>query len=666
VISAAEAMDVLLHKYLRPPFAILAGAGISYAPPSSLPTVGSLMSAVISSPTVPLTARERSELVNALSPNWPHGVGYYHFLRFEQLLEVLQLTVDPQLATLVRALPPTAPNEYHFMLARLLQQGYAVLTTNFDCLIEQACAVLGVDCRVFATEEEYAAYDEGLRHPLFKLHGTFETSAGVSRLIARTEALRFQIQTAPFKWLAVQRLLSKRDLLVIGYSGCDDFDVMPAVQRAAGGRALCWMRHSSDEVHSVRQGVSGPQSLFTTTDGKLRWFFNRTFLSFAYQFGEITRRPASTVLVSGDTLPLLREVVGPPRFDRGLGEVAPSSVPENVLDGLESVRDEAARELLAGALLKAVGLYHPATKHMRRACAVAGTQASLIAARAHIWIAEMAMQRSRAHAWQVHAPRALAAAAQIPDLSWLDVRTLATMFPSGRLQHVTTTWLIRSSADPLVARVQRNTLSALAKLREIQFAAGRQDWLRANALLESFDEPREWLDPTVHAHLLYWSACLNSRADGEGKEPVDSGSSDFSILRAKELYEQWQDYEGWANASIFKAERALRFADPEDAYNNAAEAFMVSTVMSDDFDAAAALRIMAASSRLLHDRGRHQTGRVRLLLPLYEPQRILEAASVLAERERRWENLDDDGIGAAEDWLWFPEHDGVRAFPDHQ
>jgi len=52
---------------------------------------------------LPLAPQDREELVSATNWAWPDGIGYAHLLRFEQLVESLELTVDPELASLKAA-----------------------------------------------------------------------------------------------------------------------------------------------------------------------------------------------------------------------------------------------------------------------------------------------------------------------------------------------------------------------------------------------------------------------------------------------------------------------------------------------------------------------------------------------------------------------------------
>src|SRR5258708_7071542 len=171
---------MVLTEHLRTPFAVLAGAGISYAPPSSLPKAFDVISAVIDA--LPLDAEARADLKKATSWEWSEGIGYFHLLRFEQIVESLQLSVDPKLEIIRNALPETEPNRYHYFLASLLSRGFPIITTNFDGLIEEACRRSGIGFSVLAAERDYERYLQNpndFRHPLFKMHGSLARKSGV-------------------------------------------------------------------------------------------------------------------------------------------------------------------------------------------------------------------------------------------------------------------------------------------------------------------------------------------------------------------------------------------------------------------------------------------------------------------------------------------------------
>ena len=163
-----------LIGHLRMPFCILVGAGVSYPPPASIPTAASIMNFIVS--TMPVTEIHRAILTSSLSPESVLGLGVYDFLRFEQLTEALQQSVEPDPSLLQLAMPFNCPNRYHYQLATLLMAGCKIITTNFDCLLETACDDLKIRYSVLISDEDYAAYradPSEYPNPIFKLHGSF-------------------------------------------------------------------------------------------------------------------------------------------------------------------------------------------------------------------------------------------------------------------------------------------------------------------------------------------------------------------------------------------------------------------------------------------------------------------------------------------------------------
>ena len=94
-------------------------------------------------------------------------------------MQILHDNVDPNLDILNCLADCDTPNENHYVLARLIEEGHYVLTTNFDVLIEHACYKLGIRCSVLITDLEFGEYSPSkYPHPLFKLHGSLKRHNG--------------------------------------------------------------------------------------------------------------------------------------------------------------------------------------------------------------------------------------------------------------------------------------------------------------------------------------------------------------------------------------------------------------------------------------------------------------------------------------------------------
>ena len=177
----------------------------------------------------------------------------------------------------------------HTFLAEALKKNALVFTTNFDSLIEYAFkqqapnnASPGPLLQVYLEDETEETDSQscrsferylcrGLPHPaLLKLHGTLrdihaltepmkfsgQSSIGATldRIGTRGGAMRLE----PHKHATLEAALRGRVLCVIGYSGSDDFDVVPSLAEAlTGATGLLWLRHENQlpEVIEVAKGT---------------------------------------------------------------------------------------------------------------------------------------------------------------------------------------------------------------------------------------------------------------------------------------------------------------------------------------------------------------------------------------------------------------------------
>ncbi|TZF90771.1 SIR2 family protein [Cognatilysobacter lacus] len=265
---------------------LLAGAGLSMAPPSSLPSAAQLA----------IDAKRRyTQLYGQKNPPFPDNIddqAQYYFERGELATFFLNRLVD-------RHAFAGEPNEGHFAIADLLLVNAirTAVTTNLDALIENAGSQLrgqlsvGVDEDLLAMEDERAG-------PLLKIHGC--------RVIdpANMVWARGQITVPPVSdriawsstWL--QGRLTNKDLLIVGYA--TDWDYLNEVlERALGSvnpsRVIvvdladeAAFQHKAPELHRIAS-LSG-QHLHIRASGDaflagLREQFSRSFIRGVLQSG---------------------------------------------------------------------------------------------------------------------------------------------------------------------------------------------------------------------------------------------------------------------------------------------------------------------------------------------------------------------------------------------
>jgi len=237
----------------------LIGAGCSVDSPSCLPAGRSMMDTIIN------YVCTKMEIEN---------IKKVEEVRFEALVEIVRDLLDPELRIIDYYGLCDRPNIQHFFLADMIKKGNFVMTTNFDFLIEYALIQSGVpknDIISVITKENYEEYDNPSnliklgKKPLFKLHGsTKNIVTGVSTkdsLVSTIKALGLNkeglniFEIEPYKRFIFKSITSGRNLIIMGYSGTDDFDIIPTLKVLKNLKNLIWINHvdesESIEIHEI-------------------------------------------------------------------------------------------------------------------------------------------------------------------------------------------------------------------------------------------------------------------------------------------------------------------------------------------------------------------------------------------------------------------------------
>jgi tetratricopeptide (TPR) repeat protein len=245
--------------------AIIAGAGISINSPSNVPTARKIVQTLIEH-IIPLEFRVKVQRIDRI--------------RFEQFLDELQSTIDPELELLNFLEHVIAPNLIHYFIAELLLRDQLVLTTNFDYLIEIALKELNPKLdkvQLIITPDDYdKLYDLNQKKSsekacLFKLHGSknnFYTKENTGNsLITTMNALGKSItQDHQFgidlrKKEVITPILNGRVVIVMGYSGSDDFDITPLLFELNTNKKLLWITHDPEKkirISEIKKNVVEP------------------------------------------------------------------------------------------------------------------------------------------------------------------------------------------------------------------------------------------------------------------------------------------------------------------------------------------------------------------------------------------------------------------------
>ncbi len=229
----------------------LVGAGTSVDSPSCLPAGRPMMDAIIR-----YTCAE-SEVKRVLE---------LEELRFEQLVEIVRDLLDKELKIIDYYGQCDKPNLQHYFLAEMIKKGHFVMTTNFDFLIEHALLYLEVpkeEIKVIITRKNFQKYnnpselhEQGIK-TIYKIHGSTKNIikgkdtrdsliATIQAFGSNKEGLNvFQIE--PFKRPLFDNISKNRSLLIMGYSGSDDFDVVPTLKVLRGLQNIIWINYINDD-----------------------------------------------------------------------------------------------------------------------------------------------------------------------------------------------------------------------------------------------------------------------------------------------------------------------------------------------------------------------------------------------------------------------------------
>jgi len=235
-------------------FTFLVGAGISLECPSGLKSAIQIVNALVK-----LCAVEM-EVSKILSLDG---------LRYETVIEFIQKYYDKELKLMDFFDNFTQPNIHHYFIAHSIRQGHQLITTNFDYLIEYALLNIIEDKTKILpviTRNDFINYtDTGKltkegKFPIYKIHGSKKNIitnedtrdslvTTISALGRDRDEKTFAIEY--YKKPALVNLLEGRTLIVMGYSGSDDFDLSPTLKELQNISKIIWVNHTSNEVPEI-------------------------------------------------------------------------------------------------------------------------------------------------------------------------------------------------------------------------------------------------------------------------------------------------------------------------------------------------------------------------------------------------------------------------------
>jgi tetratricopeptide (TPR) repeat protein len=231
---------VLLKELRRGNVAFLVGAGVSRPPPSNLPLGGDLVNLMVDALTrrAEISNPRRASVINLISSR----------LRPEVIFDVLFAEIGTICFRVLRCLGQGEPNYIHYFLAAMLRRGNDVLTTNYDVQIERASADSGLVIQraisrgAFRKAAKRSSNNVGV---LYKLHGSLKLNGNLpdrTSLIAAMRQVGRGLDEA--KAQVLERVLQAKPLVVLGYSGRDEFDIVPKLTATPKVKYVHWILHS--------------------------------------------------------------------------------------------------------------------------------------------------------------------------------------------------------------------------------------------------------------------------------------------------------------------------------------------------------------------------------------------------------------------------------------
>ena len=243
-----NSIDTLISSDKRLVF--LVGAGISIDPPTNLIPATQFIRYLLE-----LCAPEE-EIKNLIA---------IKSLRYEMIAEIIQRYIDYDLDFMNYIELITQPNLNHFFLANLIRKGHSIYTTNFDYLIEYALKEI-MDkeeiSNIFPVitkndfiqyQNPYDTYQNG-KYPVYKLHGAKKniitkintTESLVTTMSAFGKGNKF-LSLEPYKKKSFLEVCKNNILIVMGYSGRDDFDIAPMLRQLFNIKKLIWIDHQLND-----------------------------------------------------------------------------------------------------------------------------------------------------------------------------------------------------------------------------------------------------------------------------------------------------------------------------------------------------------------------------------------------------------------------------------
>jgi tetratricopeptide (TPR) repeat protein len=218
----------------------LVGPGISRPAPSCLPEPQQIISELLK------TFHQKTPVLRRLFPHEEDFEESLKHLRFEELLQKLQDSTG--ILEVLDIFNGGSPNPIHHFLAKCLSFGNHIITTCIDQLMEKAYG--SGDLKVYlATDDFETALQEiekgEVSFSLFKVRGSIDNPDSLNVTADRIGQAGVGFANDEKKAEFFDKLAGERHLVVLGYGGTDDFDIIPRLIYLKSKKKIYWLHHQA-------------------------------------------------------------------------------------------------------------------------------------------------------------------------------------------------------------------------------------------------------------------------------------------------------------------------------------------------------------------------------------------------------------------------------------
>ncbi len=303
-----------------------------------------------------------------------HKIAENERARPEVVLQIARDEISPQAISCLDTLIGDNLNFYHQLLAKALQVGNWVFTTNFENRIDVACKEIGFTTTVCSSDEDFYRYLFHSRQEselpggyLFKLHGTINEEQ--SMLDERFETIIMTLNEvgrglSKYKAEVLRTFLQKHDFVFIGYRCMDEFDINDVLLSTKSDKRIIYFQYKERPEYKPEHGefpsvISNRKSL---EDEKNQEGQDRSII---HVNNLLLGRPEACKVV-GNPRNLMKEIyqsiIKKPNSYREQVQLSEES--EKTFSWAQDISDE-KRRLFFGRLLLHLGLWDDAVKCLR-------------------------------------------------------------------------------------------------------------------------------------------------------------------------------------------------------------------------------------------------------------------------------------------------------------